>query len=249
MAQDDIGHILSAWPYDPKADLIVRKIERHDGGSMLQLRVDVGLLQMEMAGRPDGSRPHEMESLLDYHLAMQSAAERADQPYKLDKNEVKELRRESLQYYYRRICLLKLGDYNGVKRDAEHNLAIMSLIRDHARDKSQIAATERYRPYVTMHRIQAQGFLHLERGDYHAALKEIEGGVSEIEAFYQGHSQDDIAPLSGEIKLLQGWADEIRRNIPPSPRERLERELEEAIETEDYERAAEINELIKRLAH
>ena len=92
-------------------------------------------------------------------------------------------------------------------------------------------------------------FSTLERGDYHAALKEIEGGVSEIEAFYQDYSQDDIAPLSGEIKFLQGWADEIRRNIPPSPRERLERELEEAIETEDYERAAEINELIKRLAH
>ena len=174
---------------------------------------------------------------------------RSDQSHTLDEDDVRELRRESHQYYYRRISLFKLQDYRAVKRDAEHNLGIMNLIRNHARDKTQIAATERYRPYVTMHRTQAQGLLHIERGDYLAALQEIERGVSEIEAFYQDYGQENLTSLSGEIKFLQGWAEEIRRNMPPSSRERLERELEEAIEAEDYERATEIRELLERLAH
>ena len=82
MANNDISHILRAWPFDPKVDLIVRKIKDRDGKPKLQMRLDVGLLQMEMTGRPDGGRPHEMESLLDYHLSKLREAEQVGpKPY------------------------------------------------------------------------------------------------------------------------------------------------------------------------
>ena len=37
---------------------IARKIVGEDGKEKLQVRLDLGLLQMELNGRPDGERPH-----------------------------------------------------------------------------------------------------------------------------------------------------------------------------------------------
>src|SRR3954452_25376497 len=62
----DITHVLKGWDYEP-GTINVRKINGNDGAPKLQMRLDLGLLQMEMAGRPDGARPHGCESLLEYY--------------------------------------------------------------------------------------------------------------------------------------------------------------------------------------
>src|SRR6476661_1144366 len=62
----DIAAILKGWDYEP-GTINVRKINGTDGSPKLQMRLDLGLLQMEMTGRPDGVRPHGFESLLEYH--------------------------------------------------------------------------------------------------------------------------------------------------------------------------------------
>ena len=58
--------MLKGWDYEP-GTINVRKINGLDGEPKLQMRLDLGLLQMEMTGRPDGRRPHGSESLLDYY--------------------------------------------------------------------------------------------------------------------------------------------------------------------------------------
>ena len=62
----DISHILKGWGYRP-GQVTVRRITGDDGMDKVQLRLDLGLLQMEMVGRPDGKRPHGYESLLHYY--------------------------------------------------------------------------------------------------------------------------------------------------------------------------------------
>ena len=61
----DIIQVLKGWDYEP-GTINVRKVAGVDGTPKLQMRLDLGLLQMEMTGRPDGVRPHGCESLLDY---------------------------------------------------------------------------------------------------------------------------------------------------------------------------------------
>ena len=61
----DIGSILEQWPYEP-GQITVRKIHGTDGKEKLQLRLDLGLLQMELSGRPDGREPYGFSSVLDY---------------------------------------------------------------------------------------------------------------------------------------------------------------------------------------
>src|SRR2546429_7269356 len=61
----DLTPLLKGWDYEP-GTINVRKIFGADGRPKVQMRVELGLLQMELNGRPDGARPHGHESLLDY---------------------------------------------------------------------------------------------------------------------------------------------------------------------------------------
>src|SRR5437764_8130492 len=62
----DISAVLKGWDYE-SGTINVRKVAGLDGVPKLQMRLDLGLLQMELTGRPDGQRPHGCESLLDYY--------------------------------------------------------------------------------------------------------------------------------------------------------------------------------------
>jgi len=62
----DITPLLKGWDYEP-GTINVRKVTGLDGAAKLQMRLDLGLLQMEMMGRPDGARPHGCESLLEFY--------------------------------------------------------------------------------------------------------------------------------------------------------------------------------------
>src|SRR5947208_14793797 len=64
----DITPLLKGWDYEP-GTINVRRIRGSDGQPKLQMRVELGLLQMELTGRPDGAKPHGFDSLLDYFEA------------------------------------------------------------------------------------------------------------------------------------------------------------------------------------
>jgi UvrB/uvrC motif len=63
--QRDLTELLEEWPFE-SGQITVRLIEGRDGDSRIQVRLDLGLLQMCTHGRPDGTRPHGFDSLLDY---------------------------------------------------------------------------------------------------------------------------------------------------------------------------------------
>src|SRR5256714_9267109 len=62
----DILPLLKGWDYEP-GTINVRKINGLDGAPKLQIRQDLGLLQMELTGRPDGAKPNGCEALLEYY--------------------------------------------------------------------------------------------------------------------------------------------------------------------------------------
>ncbi len=62
----DLTELLREWPFEP-GRINVRIIRGTDGEPLIQVRLDLGLLQMRTEGRPDGQRPHGFDSLLDYH--------------------------------------------------------------------------------------------------------------------------------------------------------------------------------------
>ena len=51
----DISPILDGWAHDPE-ELQVRIIAGIDGRDKIQMRIDLGVVQVELEGRPDGLR-------------------------------------------------------------------------------------------------------------------------------------------------------------------------------------------------
>ncbi len=64
----DISGILKDWPYQP-GQVNARIVQGADNQPRVQVRLDLGLLQMFADGRPDGEHPFGFPSLLEYHEA------------------------------------------------------------------------------------------------------------------------------------------------------------------------------------
>ena len=116
---NNIDHLLRDWPYEPDG-VSVRVAAGDDGRRVLQMRIDMGILQLEINGRPDGTRPHGEESMYDHLVAR---ACNGDGQIALTEEQCDEIDREFVQFYHRRICWLKLENYPRAVCDADHTLA------------------------------------------------------------------------------------------------------------------------------
>lgn len=238
----DISDVLDGWEYEPHR-ISVRKIMGDDGRVKIQLRLDLGLLQMEAEGRPDGTRPYEAESWLDYYETL--LEERSAERLRLDPEDCVRLRMESIQYYHRRIGFFELGEYAAAAQDAEHNLRIMDLIKVYAQEESDRAVSEQYRAFVLMHRTQALASILLKRKDFDGTLQRIDEGIQEIERFFKQYGQEEMMEEAQELRFLQRWREEIQKNKPLSLRDEMRKRLQEAVEREEYEQAARLRDMIR----
>ena len=61
----DISRLLQEWPYE-SGKIVARMVPAAEGPPKVQVRLDLGIIQMNADGRPDGSKPFGFESVLDY---------------------------------------------------------------------------------------------------------------------------------------------------------------------------------------
>ncbi len=240
----DLNDLLRDWPHEP-GQIKVRKVEGTDGREKIQLRIDLGLIQMETSGRPDGQRPHGAESLLAYHVARAKEKEAAGETYTLSAEDCSELQQEGIQFYHRYIALFQLNDFPSVIRDTQRNLDLFNFVCDHAEKEELAASFEQFRPYVIMMNTRAKASIELEREDYVAAVRQIERGREKIVDVYSERNTPEMVTSSPEIAFLDEWIEEVRAKRPLSKLEIMQREMDAAIATEAYERAAELRDAIK----
>jgi hypothetical protein len=245
----DISGVLKAWEYDLRQEMMVRRISGRDGNNKIQMRLDLGLLQMEEEGRPDGKKPHGKESLLEYFESLTGRLSRkhgtaAD--FTLDKDDCYALHQEGIQYYYRYLCFFQIGDYKRAERDTARNLRLFDFVKKYAADKQYTEEFEQYRPYVMMMNTRAKVLNALKAKDAAKAVDEINEGIHKIENVYD---KDDVMKNQSrtEVMFLKNWADEIINRRTPSKRQRLVDELKEAVEREEFERAAKIRDRLNKL--
>lgn len=245
----DISQLLEQWEYKP-GHVVVRKIKGKNGKEKLQLRVDLGILQMNVEGRPDGKKPLGYPSLFEYQQAQLhrhvGENQGSDAGFKLKPEDCSKLQLEAIQYHHRYICLLQLEDYAGVIRDTERNLSVFEFVRKHASEE-MAWSLQQFQPQLMMILTRARGFLALETKDYEQAVASIEDGLEQIRNFYKETSCAENAEQSAEVMSLEHWLAEVRERKPLSPRERLEQALAEAVRSEDYERAAKVRDELRNL--
>lgn len=245
----DITPLLREWDYE-SGTMNVRKVRGSDGRVKLQMRLELGLLQMEMSGRPDGTRPFGFESLLDYFeskLIEHRAKKGSPDGFGLNGKQCHQLREESAMYYQRYLSLYVLGDYDGVIRDTGRNLRVLDLCSKFAIDEQDRLMLEQYRPYILMMNARAQASLLIKEEKLNEALAAVKAGLARIKDFFERFGHADAYEGCDEARVLKKFAKEIRKKIPVSPGERLARKLKKAIAAEDYESAAKFRDEIAAL--
>jgi hypothetical protein len=246
----DISEVLKGWDYDLRQEMMVRRIMGNDGKVKIQMRLDLGILQMEEEGRPDGKRPHGKESLLSYYESVVSWMKKkygAVTEFSLDKDDCFALQQEGIQYYYRYLCFFQLGDFVRAERDTSRNLRLFDFIKTYAGDEKYTEEFEQYRPYVIMMNTRAKVLGALKSKDASRAVNEINHGINKIETVYGQKGETEVQQGS-EIDFLKNWAEEIVKSYTPTKRQRLVEELKTAIENEEFERAAKIRDKLKRMS-
>jgi hypothetical protein len=242
----DLNTLLQDWPHE-SGSIKVRKILGLDGREKLQLRIDLGILQMEMTGRPDGERPHNCESLLAYHQRRALRAEAREDEYELTPEQCSELQQEGIQYYHRYLSLFQINDFHGVVRDTQRNLDLFDFVDAHTERDELSWTLQQFRPYVLMMNTRAKASIFLGQGKFPDAIAEITQGREAITEFFQKSHFPELAAKSTEIHFLDDWLKEISAKRPRSKIEIMESEMEMAVAKELYERAAELRDAIAKL--
>jgi len=236
----DISSILRDWPFDP-GQISARIIDGADGEPRLQIRVELGILQLRLDGRPDGLMPDGHESLLELHesrLASQDEEEEDGERAGLSPEECEGLRSEALLYYHRYVGLMVLEDFERVVRDTTRNLRVMDLCARHAEQESDRNALERFRPYIVMMRARAKAGLALRDGESKSAVLAVDDGLEDLRRHYAEVGQPQLIDRSPEARVLREIRDALSPQLPMSQRAELTDRLNRAIAEENYELAA-----------
>ena len=243
----DLRQILNNWPYDPEDDALI--IRGYDSRELMQVRKLLGIEQYEMDGRPDGERPHGMETALEYHLSRldlaTSGAGEAD--FGLNALECGELFHEGTLYYFRYVRLFQLKDWARTVRDTARNLRAFDFLHRYAQREEDQQVLEKWRPYVMRVHSSAQAMLEVDRGAYDKARKIVQEVSRNIEALDE--LEDDTFKFERDRSLmaLRELEAQIQKNRPQSELEQLEQQLRRAIEKQEFERAAQLRDRIREL--
>ncbi len=244
----DLTALLRDWPYDSNDRM--RIVEAEDGRSVLQVRQPLGVEQYELDGRPDRERPFSRESVvaeLDNRLAEYKETTGDDEGFELSHEDCTIMQSEGILYYYRYLLLFQLNDFERVIRDTEHNLRICELLKNYCTDKEDRNAVLQFKPYIVRMNAMARAMQRVRDNDSDEARTILDHAVDEIQALEKIDSPAFQFERVRSVKYLRSARDQIT-DRPADPRKKLEHELRQAVDQENYERAAQIRDRIRGLS-
>jgi hypothetical protein len=247
MNDNDISKILKEWKFNPDENLNVRLIDGDNGSVKIQMRIDMGLLQINIDGSPSGEDINGYESWLEYYDAKRIEFEKnhVDDFFTLSTEECRNLNSEAIRYYYRYFCLMRLEDFERVIRDTDRNLRSLEFVKKYAAREIDSWETDQYRPYIIMMNSRAKAAIALGTTDEFAVDQAIyicENGINKIQDFFNEYNISEESQNSLELQSLIELKEEFESIRPES----LENKLKKAIEQERYEEAARFRDEIRK---
>ena len=167
----DLREFLARWPYDPGQN--VRIVRGGDGRHVMFVRQAMGIEEYEVDGRPDGLRPHGVESALDFQLGRLAAAKSAgaEEAFRLSTQVCAELFNEGTIYYYRFIHFFRAGEWVRAERDTTRTLRLIEFVKRYGEQDEDRVQLEQWRIDVVRIHAAALAMALLRRGQYERALQ------------------------------------------------------------------------------
>lgn len=245
----DLDALVAGWDCPP-GELRARLITGRDGCEHVQVRLDLGLLQMHMTGRPDGQRHRGHETArawIEHELRVQG---------NVISNDWQCLQREIQQFNYRRLAYVYLAEealqqddsatserfINGALGDISACLAGLEVAQQHAPPG---VADESLLPTLLFDAARLQTQLCLVQGRVEEAVERAERGAKEVAALLAELEYDEEAQAADPaVSFLRDLARQLR--IEHGVGQTLQEQLDEALEREDFEGAAKIRDAMQR---
>lgn len=243
----DISKLLEEWEYDPENT--VRLINAAGGRQVMQVRLPLGIEQYELDDRPDGTRPFGCDSVLSEmqrRLSEHIEEYHSDSGFELDTDDFELLQSEGLLFYYRYLLLFGIGDYERTLRDTRHNLELCEFVEHYVAEDVDADSLLQYRPYIVRVHALSEAMIVLNQGDQDEAVQIVEEAIYEIEELPE---IDTMIFQFERMRSLNHLRETLEQfgSVESAEVERLEAELAQAVESENYERAAEIRDEISVL--
>jgi len=241
--KQDIDNALRGWEYKPGV-IQARLVQARDGRQVIQMRVDLGVLQIETGSRPDGAKPHGFPTYFAYLRDQARIAERAGQELVLSEEQCLEADREFVEFYHRRVCWLALGTYDRAIADADHTLGFMDFVCDHSPGEEYTQAHEQYRGFVLFQKTQARAAQEVEAKRPEAAINAIRAGLDQLRSFFAEHGAEEQMEDNAMVQHLEQIEASLREKY--GVESTLQEQLDRAVADEDYEKAARLRDELKR---
>ncbi|MFO0923717.1 MAG: UvrB/UvrC motif-containing protein [Pirellulales bacterium] len=238
-SEKNFDALLREWNFDPHS-LSVRLVKGEDGRDVIQVRVDLGILQLETTGRPDGQQPNNAPTYLDALLEI----EKQDPDFVMDEDQCMEADREFVQYYHRRVAWLRLLHFRRAVQDADHTLGLMDVCRDHSPDEDWTMSHEQYRPFVLFHRTRAAALAELDDHGPEKAIAAINEGLDRIKEVFQEHDAEEAFDEDEMVLQLIEFRESLRNDY--SVGKTLSEQLADAVASEQYELAAQLRDQLAK---
>lgn len=247
----DLDELLAGWNC-ATGEICARVVSGRGGTELIQLRVDLGVMQMFPDGRPDGLRYHGFESAYDFiKHELNIGASVAEEHWR-------ELERELYQVNYRRLALASLAEDALAANDPDAACAYLErALRDISESLLRLKAAAEHpesgfsmgsmalRPTLVFHGGRLSVQLRVAEQRFEEAVEQaalaadaLDGLLAEI-----GLEEDQRAADPGIAFLLE-LEQRLRSEygIPATLRERLA----DALDREDFETAAQLRDELSR---
>jgi hypothetical protein len=218
-----------------------------DHGKKIRVVTQRGTFYLDVDGRPDGA-----ESELPKFLGKRESPSGGFGEFNLDDANVQGLSEEAFLYRLRREYFFKVGDYARAIRDVNTGIQIIDLITGHADNPELRAFFIQFRPDQEIFKCTSEAKLAIQQKDYLLARQRLELAASFVREFEALHPE--IFPenwLEERLDQLKKVYDEIgemwENDLSPLRNTvlTLEQQLDASVKIENYERAAEIRDMIR----
>ena len=236
----DITPLLQDWPFQP-GELNVRLVQVNDDRSVMQIRIELGILQLELTGRPDGTRPAGLESRFDEQLERlkQWEAQYGEASgFVISPGDCRALREEAAQFHHRAAGYLALEQYQDAVRDVDRNLRVIEFVREFAAEEEDRMSLDPLLPHLVATRTRALATLAITQREVKTAMSVLDHGIDQLRHVYGAIGRPGDAESSNEVQLLRGMRDALVPKLPTSQRVELQERLKAALAAENYELAA-----------
>jgi hypothetical protein len=227
-ASADLTRALREFPYEP-GRVRARVVRADDGREVLQVRVELGILQMECDGRPDGQETA-FGASRSLSVPAQAAAARL----------------EVAQLQQRAVAFLSAGDPARALRDTEATLRMLGQLATEAPLLEREWA-ESARFSVVVLRTRATVAALVQSGRHREASGAIDAGLRMLRDEADRIGIDDQFDTLADVRALRTLRESLVPQLPPAERGELEARLEAAVRAENYELAAILRDELRRL--